>query len=137
MKIAIYSWVVLLISIIIMDFIWLSLTAVPFYKKYLSHVFSGDFSYSIALIFYLLYSFGIVQIIILPGLEYKLTFFQIFYKAFILGLISYGAYDLTNQATIKNWPTIVTIVDMSWGAIVTSSAACITYLILKNLIKQN
>lgn len=34
----------------------------------------------------------------------------------IFGLVTYATYDLTNLATIKDWPLIVTIVDLAWGA---------------------
>ena len=41
----------------------------------------------------------------------------------LLGAICYATYDLTNQATMRNWSTIVTLVDICWGAFATAVAA--------------
>jgi uncharacterized membrane protein len=47
------------------------------------------------------------------------------------GLLTYGAYDLTNHATVVNWPVIVTVVDMTWGSFLTAVVSSVTYLIGK------
>jgi len=47
----------------------------------------------------------------------------------LLGLISYATYDLTNLATIKDWPLLVTIVDIIWGTVLGASVSLISYLI--------
>jgi uncharacterized membrane protein len=49
----------------------------------------------------------------------------------MLGLFAYGTYDLTNQATLKNWPTIVTIVDLIWGALLTGVVSAISFSITR------
>ena len=46
----------------------------------------------------------------------------------LFGLVTYATYDLTNHATIKNWPWIVTVVDLCWGTVLTASVSCIGYL---------
>jgi len=53
----------------------------------------------------------------------------VFYLLFIAGLITYATYDLTNLATIKDWPLLVTVVDLIWGSILTASVSVITYFI--------
>lgn len=127
MKNFLYLWAISLPAIIILDLIWFSLTVEKFYKPYLGHIISDNFNYFAAATFYIIYSFGLSYLIVLPALEAHHTFFRVLGDAFILGFIAYGAYDLTNQATIKNWPVIVTVVDMLWGGIVTSLAGVITY----------
>jgi uncharacterized membrane protein len=53
-------------------------------------------------------------------------------KAFLLGaffgLVTYATYDLTNHATVKNWPTVLTIVDLCWGAVLATAVNSIGYL---------
>ena len=49
----------------------------------------------------------------------------------LFGLISYATYDLTNLATLKDWPVLITIVDLIWGAVLSGSVSVITYLIIK------
>ena len=53
----------------------------------------------------------------------------------LFGLVTYATYDLTNQSTIKDWPIIVTIVDMVWGAVLTSAVSVVSVLILKTFLK--
>jgi uncharacterized membrane protein len=50
----------------------------------------------------------------------------------VLGLMAYGAYDLTNQATINGWPTIMTLVDIGWGISVTALTSLVAYFIVIN-----
>ena len=51
----------------------------------------------------------------------------------ILGLIAYGTYDFTNLATIKDWPVVVSVVDLVWGISLTAIAATLGYLITTKL----
>ena len=130
MKLIIYSSIITLISILFIDLVWLSITVPRFYKPYLAHVFSRDFSYVTALVFYSMYSIGLSYLITVPGLVHNYSALQVFANGFVLGLMAYGAYDLTNQATIKDWPLIVTCVDMLWGAVLTGSASIISFKVL-------
>jgi uncharacterized membrane protein len=47
----------------------------------------------------------------------------------LFGLITYATYDLTNLATLKNWPLLVTVVDLIWGTMLAASISGITYFI--------
>lgn len=51
----------------------------------------------------------------------------------LFGFICYATYDLTNLATIKNWPLIVTIIDLVWGALVTSLVSVLSFFVAKRL----
>jgi uncharacterized membrane protein len=42
-----------------------------------------------------------------------------------LGLVAFGIYDLTNYATLSNYPLVMVIRDMMWGV---SSYAVVMYL---------
>lgn len=130
-----YSWIASLFIILILDLIWFSITVERFYKPYMGHILSGNFNYLVAVCFYVLYAFGISYLIIMPGLNLSQSIFQITANGFILGLIAYGAYDLTNQATLKDWPVIVTFVDMVWGATMTSLASTVAYKILTVILR--
>jgi uncharacterized membrane protein len=46
----------------------------------------------------------------------------------LLGLVTYGTYDLTNHATVRDWPWIVTVVDLAWGTVLTATVSGIGYL---------
>lgn len=52
----------------------------------------------------------------------------------LLGLVSYATYDLTNQATLKGWPFIVTAVDLMWGTFLTALVSVVSVLVLKKFL---
>lgn len=132
MKHLIYSWILSLLILVAIDFVWLNVMGSRFYRVHLGHIFAENFNFTPAMVFYPLYCFGITYLIIIPALQSDVKTVQVLISGFILGLIAYGAYDLTNQATIKDWPLIVTIIDMLWGALVTSVASGLTYKILSS-----
>ena len=39
------------------------------------------------------------------------------------GLFAYATYDLTNLATLRDWPLGLSIIDTLWGAAVSAVAA--------------
>mgnify|MGYP003704419949 FL=1 len=76
-----------------------------------------------AALFYLIYAAGLVYLIVEPRLGAPL--WQVFVAGAIVGLIAYGAYDLTNQATTRDWPIAVTFVDLAWGTFVSGVVATV------------
>ena len=68
------------------------------------------------MIFYLLFVVGVLVSAVLPGLETN-SLKTTLLRAALFGLIAYATYDLTNLATIKDWPLLVTVVDMIWGTV--------------------
>jgi uncharacterized membrane protein len=41
----------------------------------------------------------------------------------VFGLVAYASYDLTNQATLRVWPTHLTLIDLAWGTFATATAS--------------
>ena len=116
-----------LIAFFAIDMLWLGLVARPFYRKYLGYLMAPSPNWIAAIIFYLLFILGILVFVVLPGLEansLKITLL----RAALFGLITYGTYDLTNQATLKGWPVIVTVVDMTWGVFLSVTVSWISFL---------
>ena len=106
-----------LVAFFAVDLVWLGLVARTFYRKYLGFLMAPKVNWPAALIFYLLFVVGILVFAVLPGLEsgsLKTTLL----RAALFGLIAYATYDLTNLATLKDWPLTVTIVDLVWGTAV-------------------
>lgn len=134
MKQLFYGWLIALPLIIIIDMIWFYFTVQSFYKPNLSHIISSEFNYAVAFVFYFIYSFCIAFLVVIPSSTIGDSIIIVFFKGFALGIAAYCAYNLTNQATIKEWPTIVTIVDTIWGGTITAIVASITYKCL-SLIK--
>ncbi len=121
-----------LIAFLIMlsiDAVWLITMFKRFYGLHLAHLLAEKPSLLPAALLYLLYGAGITFFIVQP---YKTSaLWQVFLIGAFFGLIAYGCYDLTNHATLKNWPMIVTIVDMLWGAVLTGTVSVIVSMIAR------
>jgi len=47
----------------------------------------------------------------------------------VFGFVAYATYDLTNLATVKGWPLVVTVIDLVWGSVLSLVISLTTYLI--------
>lgn len=110
------------------DAIWLIYVAKNFYAKYLGYLMAKNPNLLAALIFYLIFIAGLVFFVIIPALDKKM-WTHAFFAGLFFGLVTYATYDLTNLATIKDWPLIVTIVDLIWGMTVSSVVSVATYFL--------
>lgn len=114
------------------DMVWLGLVANNFYKKHIGFLMTSEVNWIAALIFYLLFIAGLVIFVISPALE-KNSLLTALLLGALFGLITYATYDLTNLATIKNWPLLVTVVDLLWGMTISASVSTISFLIAKKI----
>ena len=110
-----------LVSLAALDALWIGVVANRFYHTHLDYIFASSFRIAPAALFYLVYAAGLVVIVVQPSLGKPLL--QVFLLGALVGLMAYGAYDFTNQATIRDWPVVITIVDLLWGIFATGAAA--------------
>jgi uncharacterized membrane protein len=120
---------VALASFFAIDMVWLVLVAKKFYQKHIGFLMRPDINWIAAIIFYLMFIAGLVIFVISPAVEKHSWIHALLYGA-LFGLITYATYDLTNLATMKDWPVIVTIVDLIWGMVVSALVSVITYFIV-------
>jgi len=123
------QYFVALVTFLVIDGVWLTVIAKNFYAKYLGYLMSKTPNLAAAGIFYLIYILGMVVLVISPSLQKGSIMTAIFTGA-LFGLCGYATYDLTNLATIKDWPLLVTIVDLIWGTFVSGAVAGISYWLL-------
>ncbi len=114
------------------DMVWLTLVAKHFYAKQIGFLMAKNPNLWAAIIFYLIFIAALIFFVISPALDKKMWTHALLAGAFF-GLVTYATYDLTNLATIKDWPITVTIVDLIWGTILSASVAVITYFIALKL----
>lgn len=126
-------YIIALPIFLVIDGIWLSIIASSFYSKHLGPLMKTNINWAAAAIFYLLFIVGLVVFAISPSLEKKSLMSAISLGA-LFGLITYATYDLTNLATLKDWPLTVTVVDMIWGAILAGSVSALSYLAATKLV---
>jgi len=98
----------------LIDMVWLGLVAKNFYRRHLGDMLSAKVVWPAAILFYLLFIAGLLLFVIEPAQGSAL---HALWKGAFFGLIAYATYDLTNLATLKNWPLLVTVVDLFWGTI--------------------
>ena len=120
------AYVVTLVVFVGVDFVWLSRMADSFYRPAMGDMLAAQFKLAPAAAFYLLFAVGIVALAVAPAFAAQDWRIATGY-GFLLGLVGYGVYDLTNQATLKTWPLSLTLVDMAWGAVLTALAASAGY----------
>ena len=110
------------------DMAWLGLVAKNFYARQIGYLMRPDINWTAAIAFYLLFIAGLVVFVITPAVEKHSSMDALLLGAFF-GLVAYATYDLTNLATVKDWPLLVTAVDLVWGAVLAASVSAVTYLI--------
>lgn len=117
-----------LVIFMVIDMFWLGLIAKNFYQQQLGFLMKAKANLLAALIFYFIFIFGLVVFVIAPGVAKNSVNDVIMYGA-LFGLVGYATYDFSNLATLKNWPFLVTLVDMLWGTMVASLVSLLTCLV--------
>ncbi|MBX2856676.1 MAG: DUF2177 family protein [Rhodobacteraceae bacterium] len=118
------------------DFVWLTQVAGPFYFEQLGDLMADEVRYEIAGGFYLLYVVGIVYFCVSPALRAGSLRLAALNGA-LFGLIAYATYDLTNLATLRDWPAIVSMVDMVWGLALTCASASAGFILTRAILKPS
>jgi len=118
----------------LIDMIWLGVVAKGFYRRHLGPMLSPKVNWAAAILFYLLFIFGLLVFVIKPALIGGEPLKALFLGA-LFGLISYATYDLSNLATLKDWPLGVTIVDLIWGTVLGGAVSFVSVLLGRSLLK--
>lgn len=116
----------------VIDFLWLSLMAKSFYREHIGHLMADNLNVGAAGGFYLLYVIGIVVFAVIPALQSD-SWKTAVVLGGLLGLIAYGTYDMTNLATLRDWPLSMALVDMAWGTVLTGVSATAGYFACRAL----
>ena len=113
------------------DLVWLGFVAKNIYSKYLGYLMAPNVNWLAALVFYVIFIIGVLYFVIAPSLVDR-DFTQLVIRAMLFGFITYATYDLTNLATVRDWPITITIIDLIWGTTLSTSVSVISYLIITN-----
>lgn len=118
------------IAMLALDLVWLSTAAGFLYRPQLGSLLADDFRAGPAAAFYALYLFGVVYFAVTPALKAG-GWRKAALNGALLGLVAYGTYDLTNQATLVHWPVIVTAIDLVWGSFLTGASSLASYGVVR------
>lgn len=117
---------------LIFDSLWLGVLSKSLYENHLYPVINFGFDLPAAIAFYLIYIAGIVHFVVGPALQTKNSS-QALKQGALLGGLCYATYDLTNMATIQDWPLLVVVVDILWGMIITGGSAWLSYAVCQRM----
>ncbi len=109
------------------DLFWLGIIAKKLYQAEIGHLLKTDVNWIAAVLFYLLFIGGLVIFVLMPAVESGNIVKAILLGA-LFGFITYATYDLTNLATLKDWPLKITIIDLVWGTFLGTSTSTLSYL---------
>lgn len=122
------AYLATLIVFLAIDFVWLSSMANTLYRPVLKEILLPDFRLAPAIVFYLLFALGLVIFGVSAGIRSGNWTDALLFGA-LFGFFAYATYDLTNQATLKNWETSLSVIDMAWGTVVSGAAATAGYFL--------
>jgi uncharacterized membrane protein len=110
------------------DMLWLGIVAKDFYHAQIGTLLKADVNWAAAIIFYLIFIAGLVVFVIAPAME-KGSWMHALLLGALFGFVCYATYDLTNLAVAKDWPLLITIVDLVWGVVLAASVSTVTFFI--------
>jgi uncharacterized membrane protein len=116
-------WLAVVATMIALDVVWIGIVARPLYARGIGHLMAEQPNFVAAIAFYLLYAVGLMAFVVLRQAagDWKAT--AAWGAAF--GFMAYMTYDLTNMATLRDWPLALSFIDVAWGCFATGLAATV------------
>ena len=116
-----------LLAFLLIDGIWLGVIAQGFYGRHLGYLLRPSPNWLAAILFYLLFVGALLLFVVLPASHHE-SWKRALVCGAIFGLVTYATYDLTNLATIRDWPLVVTVVDLAWGTAIGAAVSFVGFL---------
>ena len=113
------AYVATLVVMVALDLLWLGVVAKSFYQQGIGHLMAARPNIPVAVAFYALYAVGLVLFAVAPGGS-TAGWSRTLAMGALFGFFAYATYDLTNLATLKNWPVGVALLDIAWGSLVSA-----------------
>ena len=110
------------------DLVWLGLIARDFYRTQLGSLMADQIVWPVAILFYLLFIAGLIIFAVSPALEAR-DWTKALIMGAAFGFFAYATYDLTNLATLRDWPATLTVVDIAWGTVLGGTVATASFVI--------
>ncbi len=122
-----------LIVFFVVDMVWLGVIAKKLYQREIGHLLKENVNWIAAIIFYLLFIGGLVIFVLHPALNRGEFSYALLYGG-LFGLMTYATYDLTNLATLKDWPLRITLIDLAWGTSLGILTSTLAFLVLQMIL---
>ena len=119
-------------SFLAIDMVWLGIMAERLYRPVLGELLRPAPNLVPAAFFYLFYPLGLIAFAVVPAVQ-EHSAFRALTSGMMFGFFTYATYDLTNQATLRNWSTTLTLKDILWGTLLAGVSAYLGYLVADRL----
>ncbi len=127
-----FLYVITALIFFVIDLFWLGIVAKKMYRRHLGHLLAEKTNWPAAIIFYSLYIIGLLVFALLPGLKAGSLSYTCLHGA-LFGFFTYLTYDLTNLATMKKWPVLITVLDTVWGTFIAGASTSLAWLAFTRL----
>ncbi|NTW22849.1 DUF2177 family protein [Candidatus Falkowbacteria bacterium] len=114
-----------------LDMLWLVVIAKDTYQKYMGHLMKPMPNWPVAILFYLLFLVGLIIFAIYPAVRENSWTYALLYGA-MFGFFTYMTFDLTSLAVLKDYSWQITIIDIIWGIVLSSTVSVATFFIGRN-----
>jgi uncharacterized membrane protein len=128
----ILTYVSVAASFVVMDMAWLKTMAERLYRPVLGELLRPEPNLAAAGLFYIIYPVGLISFAVLPA-QHEGSAMRALTLGMLFGCFTYGTYDLTNQATLRNWSSTLTIADICWGSFLGGVSSWVGYLVAQRL----
>jgi uncharacterized membrane protein len=126
------TYLAVAVTFVAVDMIWLGMMVERLYRPALGDMLRTAPNFPAASVFYLLYPVGLIIFAVLPAHQ-EHSALKAFTQGMMFGCFTYATYDLTNQATLRNWSTALTVADICWGTFLAGLSAWLGYLAAQRL----
>ena len=116
------SYLTTTVVMVVIDMVWLGVIAKPMYQAGIGHLMAEKPNIAAAISFYALFPVGLMIFAILPETA-NAGWQRTALLGALFGFFTYATYDLTNLATLKNYPLQLALIDILWGSLVSAIAA--------------
>ncbi len=132
MMVYLYAYLSSLVVFLLCDMAWLGTMANRIYRPTLGDLMLSSPNVPAAAAFYLIYPLGLVIFVVVPALKSE-SLGQVALSGALFGFFTYMTYDLTNQATLKNWTLQLSVIDIGWGTLLGAISATAAWWITAKL----
>jgi uncharacterized membrane protein len=116
------AWAATTVVMVALDLLWLGLIAKPYYQQSIGHLLASQPKVAAAGLFYAVYPIGLMVFAVAPFRQ-SIGWTDTAVHAAMFGAFAYATYDLTNLATLRDWPLGLSLLDLAWGTLVSALAA--------------
>ena len=115
-----------MVAFLAVDAVWLTTATPRLYRPVLASLLADKPNLAAAAVFYAIYVVGVLMLAVIPGVQGG-SLSEALWRGAVLGFVAYATYDLTNLATLRDWPIHITLIDLAWGTALTTATACAGY----------